>query len=436
MEEKKYSPRGAREIAMLSLSRSERDGKYSNLEADAAIKKFGLEGAERALYTKLFYGVTERRLTLDYIIEKLTGRKTDTLSVNMRNTLRVSLYQIYYLDRIPDSAAVNEGVELAKKYERQSAAAFANAVLRRACKGEELLPQRKDGDIEWLSLKYSVNQDICALYVDSLGFDGAERLLLSLLKAQYMTLRTNTLRCTREELIARLTDAGIGCEATGASPFGVRLTEFCDIGTLNKAAEGLFIIEDEASQLAVLALDAAPGDTVADVCAAPGGKTVSIAMCMEDKGRIYAFDLHKSKIKLISKAALDAGINCISASVRDGRQPDESLLGKCDRVLCDVPCSGLGVLSKKPDLRYKDISELGSLYSTQRAVALASVDYLKEGGVMVYSTCTLNPKENEEQVRYLLKERSDLTLEYEKTLYPHIDGCDGFYIAKLKRSKN
>lgn len=436
MDKKQYAPRSAREIAVLSLSRMEREGKYSNLEADAAIKKFSLEGAERALYTKLFYGVTERMLTLDHHIKLFSKRDPASLSVNMRNILRVSLYQILYLDRIPDSAAVNEGVELAKKYERQSAASFANAVLRRACKEGESLPERKEGDIGYLSLKYSVAEDICRLYVERLGYDEAERLLLSLLSAEYITLRVNTLRCTRRELIDRLALHGIGAEETKLSPHGVRLTGFYDIKALYDAADGLFLIEDEASQLAAYALDARAGHTVTDVCAAPGGKTVSVAIGMENKGRIFAFDLHKSKIKLISKAAEAAGVDIVEAAVRDSREVNEDLVGSCDRVLCDVPCSGLGVLSKKPDLRYKDISELDSLYVTQRAILKASAEYVKQGGVLVYSTCTLNERENEDAVREFLKGNSDFTLEYERTLYPHRDGCDGFYIAKMKRSEN
>ena len=257
----------ARELAVLSLCRLEREGKFGSLEADAAIKKFRLEGAERALYTRLFYGVTERRLTLDFVIGAYSDRKPADMSLEMKNILRVSVYQILYLDRVPDYSAVNEGAELAKKYERKSAASFVNAVLRRVCR--DGMPEIRDtGDTaEYYSVKYSVSPDICREYINEFGKDEAEKFLSALFKPQYITLRVNTLRCGREELISLLAENGIRAAVTGNSPFGVKLCDHVDTGTLLGIVSGLAYIEDEASQIAIACLAPQPG------CRIPGGMT-------------------------------------------------------------------------------------------------------------------------------------------------------------------
>ena len=432
MEDKKgYS---ARELAVLSLCRLEREGKYGGLEADAAIKKFGLSGAERALYTKLFYGVTERRITLDFVINAYSNRKTDDMSLEMRNILRVSAYQILYLDRVPDYSAVNEGAELSKKYERKSASGFVNAILRRIC--SEGMPEiKRDNKAEFLSVKYSVLQSTAEILLHEFGFAETEKYLYSLFSPQYITLRVNTLRISREELIKKLTEAGIGCEPTGKSGFGVRLTQHTDTQSLFEQIKGLAYIEDEASQIAIQTLDPGPGMTVADVCAAPGGKTVSAAISMCNDGVIYASDIHKNKLKLIEKTSSDCGVTVIKTECRDAKTVKEELIGKCDRVLCDVPCSGLGVLGKKPDMRYKEVTDRDRLIQTQREILASSSKYLKQDGVLVYSTCTVLSDENGDNVADFIKNNSDFELLSEQTLLPHKDGTDGFYISKIIKAR-
>ncbi|MBQ1846407.1 MAG: 16S rRNA (cytosine(967)-C(5))-methyltransferase RsmB [Clostridia bacterium] len=430
MEDKKgYS---ARELAVLSLCRLEREGKYGSLEADAAIKKFGLEGSERALYTRLFYGVTERRLTLDFVINAYSNRKIDEMSLEMRNILRVSAYQILYLDRVPDYSAVNEGAELAKKYERRSASGFVNAVLRRICaEGAPEVPEKDEA--EYLSIKYSVLRSTVGIYLDEFGFDATEKLLRSLFSPQYITLRVNTLKISREELRDKLTAAGIGCEPTKTSPFGLRLLQHTDTQTLFGHIKGLAYVEDEASQIAVASLDPRPGMTAADVCAAPGGKTVSAAICMENEGVIYASDIHKNKLRLIEKTADECGVGIIKTECRDAKTVNEALVCKCDRVLCDVPCSGLGVLGKKPDMRYKEVADRQRLIQTQREILKASSAYLKPNGILVYSTCTLCGDENGGNVDAFLNNEKDFKKINERTLLPHEDGTDGFYIAVIAK---
>ena len=430
MEEKKgYT---ARELAVLSLCRLQRQGKYGSLEADAAIKKFKLSGSEKALYTKLFYGVLERRITLDFIISKVSDMPLHDLTYEMKNILRISVYQLLYLDRVPDYSVVNEAAELAKKYERRSAAGFVNAVLRRIAK--DGAPEiKRENNAEYLSVKYSVSEQICGLLINDLGFEEAEKMLSATFNNRYLTLRVNTLKTTVSELKHLLEENGITSEPITQSDFGLKLTCFADTEKLFDLTGDLAYIEDGASQAATAALDARPGMTVADVCAAPGGKTVSAAIQMKNSGLIYAYDIHKNKLKLIDKTAEKLGINIIKTAEHDGRLPLPELCGVCDRVICDVPCSGLGVLGQKPDMRYKEITETERLISTQRAILQAASKYLKQGGIMVYSTCTVLKSENGENVAEFLKNNKDFELLYEKTFYPHTDGVEGFYTAKIRR---
>ena len=431
MEEKnKYT---ARQLAVLSLCRLEREGKYGNLEAGAAIKKFGLQGAEKALYTRLFYGVLERKITLDYIISQYSDKPVSDMTYEMKNILRVSAYQLLYLDRIPEYSVVFEGVELAKKYERKSAGSFVNAVLRRIAKNGMPEIKRGENSSEYLSVKYSVSEQICGLLCDALGFDETEKMLKADLSRKGVTLRVNTLKTTVSDLQKLLSDNGIKSEPIKESDFGLKIDGYIDTETLFNLTDGLAYIEGASSQAAVTLLDVKSGMTVADVCAAPGGKTVSAAMEMENNGVIYAFDVHKNKLKLIEKTAAKTGVTIIKTQEHDGREPLPELIGRCDRVICDVPCTGLGVIGNKPDMRYKEIDGVDRLINTQRAILKASSTYLKKGSVMVYSTCTVLPSENGENVVDFIKNNADFELLYEKTYYPHVDGVDGFYTAKIIR---
>ena len=258
-------------------------------------------------------------------------------------------------------------------------------------------------------------------------------MLSSLFKNRYITLRVNTLKTTVSELQKLLEENGISSEPIPHSDFGLKLTCFTDTEKLFEIISDLAYIEDGASQAAVAALDVKPGMTVADVCAAPGGKTVSAAIQMRNSGVIYAYDIHKNKLKLIDKTAEKLGINIIKTAEHDGRQPLPELAGKCDRVICDVPCSGLGVIGQKPDMRYKVITDTERLISTQRAILKSASTYLKKDGIMVYSTCTVLSAENRENVSDFIKNNADFELLYEKTFYPHTDGVEGFYTAKIRR---
>ncbi len=426
----------ARQIALLSLCRCESDGKYSNLENDAAIKKFGLEGAEKKLYSKLLYGTIEKKITLDHIISQISSKKIEDMSLQMINILRMALYQLRYLDRIPDHAAVAEAVELAKKYVSKASASFVNAVLREYLRRDSSFefPDKNDDYKGYLSVRYSVSFDVLEALLSSCGAECEKMLDYFEKNEQYITIRVNTLKNTVDELMEKLTSNGIKCRKTKESPFGINLLQNVDIGLLTDIIGDGGFIEDEASQIAISSLELEPSMTVCDVCSAPGGKSISSAIQMKNEGKIYAHDLHANKIGLIEKTAKKLGIDIIEASVRNGKLPvDEEKREKFDRVICDVPCSGLGVIGKKPDLRYKDM-DVDKLIETQYEILSSSCYYLKPGGRLLYSTCTLNRAENDAQTDKFLKENTGYTLTSSRTLMPHKDGTDGFYIAVIEKN--
>lgn len=426
----------ARQIALLSLCRCESDGKYSNLENDAAIKKFALEGAEKKLYSKLLYGTIEKKITLDHIISQISSKKLEDMSLQMLNILRMAIYQLRYLDRIPDHAAVAEAVELAKKYVSKASASFVNAVLREYLRRDNSFefPDKNDDYTGYLSVRYSVSPDVLEALLSSCGAECEKMLDYFEKNEQYITIRVNTLKNTVDELVEKLTSNGIKCKKTKESPFGINLLQNVDIGLLTGIVGDGGFIEDEASQIAVASLELEPSMTVCDVCSAPGGKSISSAIQMKNEGKIYAHDLHANKLGLIEKTAKKLGIDIIEVSVRNGKLPvDEEKCGKFDRVICDVPCSGLGVIGKKPDLRYKDM-DVDKLIETQYEILSSSCHYLKPGGRLLYSTCTLNRAENDAQTDKFLKENTGYTLISSRTLMPHKDGTDGFYIAVIEKN--
>ena len=346
---KKYT---AREAAYRSLLSCERDSKYSSLEIDASIRRFSLEGADKGLYTTLVYGVIERRITLDYIIGRLSSKPVDSLDKEVLVLLRLGLYQLIYLDRIPDSAAVNETVNLAKK-NAPRAASFINALLRNFLrtmdKNDLPYPDRSDKR-EYLSVRYSVGHDVLDTLMSSV--DDAPAVLVAFEHQPDVTLRVNTLKTSREGLLARLKENGIEAAPTAYSPYGVRLTQkSLPREVMELISEGLVYIQDEASQIAVCAASIAPDTTVIDTCACPGGKSFSAAILMENRGKVKSFDLHKNKLSLIDKGAERLGITIIETAERDGSKRDGALVEVADTVICDVPCSGLGVIAKKPEIR-------------------------------------------------------------------------------------
>ena len=424
-----------RQLALRSLAACEKDGKYANLEVNAALVSSGMTGADSALYTRLVYGVLERKITLDYIIDGISTRPSAELDCDVLTALRIGLYQLIYMDRVPEFAAVSESVDMLPKSKR----GFVNAVLRTFLRnGKKVIFPEEGSDAYHLSVKYSFPEELCQLYMDCYGAECAEGILAASNREPAISLRVNTLRFSAAECAEQ-----VGGKLSEIAPDVVLVNGFSD-AVRNGIERGDFFVQDEASRICTAVLGAKPGETVADTCACPGGKTFSAVLDMENNGRLYAFDLHKNKLSLIEKGAAKLGLTIIETAENDARNPVSSLIGQADRVLCDAPCSGLGVIAKKPDIRYKSLSSVRKLPEIQYGVLCGASKYVRPGGVLVYSTCTLNKAENEEIVVKFLGENRDFVPEADsayglssdgmRTFFPHIDGCDGFFIAKMRKT--
>ncbi|MBO5059687.1 MAG: 16S rRNA (cytosine(967)-C(5))-methyltransferase RsmB [Clostridia bacterium] len=421
-----------RETALLTLYEIEYNGAYSNMALKDALERVS-DSRDKAFITQLTYGVVRRKLTLDYIISKYSKTKLKKLSKFVLLILRMGVYQLYFTDKIPDSAAVNESVKLAKRYCGKSAG-FVNGILHSAVRGRDTLEYPK-GRIEFLSVKYSFTEEMVKIF-DKLDF--CEELLSALNTEPKTTIRLNSLLYDGTE------PDGIESEKSPLYEYARTVKGF-DVASSKGYLSGKFIPQDVAAMMASVALTPKAGDTCIDVCAAPGGKTTHLAELMQNKGRILAFDIHPHKIEIIKKNAERMGINIIEAECHDAAELKEELIGTADRVLADVPCSGLGIIRRKPDIKWhkENAAELPIL---QYRILENAAKYLKPGGELVYSTCTLDRRENEDVICEFVKRNKEyefvrielpepLMRENEGyiTLYPNIDNTDGFFISKIKR---
>ena len=422
-----------RKIAYDVLVRCASAEQYSNIALDTAIKRADLTAPDRGLLTTLVYGVIERQLTLDAVIDSLCNRGSEEISPDVRTLLRLGLYQLAYLDRVPDHAAVNETVNMAPKRSR----GFINAILRAFIRsGKEIpIPNKETDAVGYLSVKYSFCPALCRKFIDTFSLERAERLFAAFGETPDLTLRTNTLRISREELIEKIEKQGIRALPTKESEVGIRICDRSPVTELYGFADGLFFVQDEASQLCVNALDAKEGMRVLDACACPGSKSFGAAIDMNNCGEVISCDLHRNKLSLVESGAARLGISILTTEERDARNQNEEWLGTFDRVLCDVPCSGFGVFAKKPELRYKDPAASAALPDIQLAILKNASQYVKVGGKLVYSTCTLLPSENDWNVDRFLKDNNNFNLWDVRTLYPDINGTDGFFYAVMERIK-
>ena len=432
MTDKTTKTETARGLAHRSLVGLERDGRYSNLEVNSAILRSDLSDADRGLYTRLVYGVTERRITIDNIISEYSSKPVDDLDADVRSALRLGIYQLLWMDRVPDHSAVDESVGLVSRQKR----GFVNAVLRSFLRGGKKynLPDKSDYS-RYLSVKYSVPMPLVELFMNTAGED-IEELLCAMNREPHIGLRVNRLKITADAA-ARMTGGRISDIAPD-----VVIVDSLDDTAKSGLSEGLWFVQDEASRITSAAVGAKAGELVVDTCACPGGKSFSMAIDMENRGVVRSFDLHANKLSLIRSGAEKLGIGIIDTAARDARDPDNELVGKADRVLCDAPCSGLGVIAKKPDIRYKEIRDIERLPEIQYGVLCGAAKYVRDGGVLVYSTCTINKAENEDVVERFLRENPEFSLEDDpylgggmRTFLPHRDGCDGFFAAKMKKTK-
>lgn len=434
-----------RNTALNVLMKIEQDNAYSNIALNNAIRENKLSGVDSSFVSALVYGVLERKITLDYIIKQYSKIPLKKIELKTKMILRLGILQLLFMDKIPESAAVNESVNLAKKHKLQKSSGFINGILRSITRSEEKyrLPDKSD-KVLYYSVKYSAPQELVKLWINSYGELNTEQLLKSLGGRPKICARVNTLKSDKNSLIAELAKENVKAEEIPFLENAVSLTETGSIERLSAYKSGKLHIQDASSQLCVDFLSPKPREVLLDICSAPGGKSFTAAQYMCDRGKIFACDLYDHKLKLISDGAKRLGIHSIVTLKRDGASSDVSL-PLADKILCDVPCSGLGILSRKPEIRYKDNLITADLPELQYKILCQSAQYLANGGRLVYSTCTLNPAENNKNARRFLEEHPDfygvkLSLppqinraidenDYEITLMPHTSGTDGFYIA-------
>ena len=435
-----------RQLALALLDEYELEGKYVNLSLSSH-RLDGISREERGFVTALLYTTVEHKLTFDYIIGALAGRPTDKIDIHTLNILRLGAAQLLYMDRVPDHVAVNETVGLARgKGER----GFVNGILRaliRRRDGEGLpMPDRAKNPARHLSVAYSYPIALVRHFLATLGEEGTEALLSAFNTARYTDLTVNLAKISRDALVALFAKEGIVATPSVLSPISLRIDGSCDVRSLPGFDEGLFFVQDLSCAISAGVLGTSHGDSVLDVCACPGGKSFAAAILAGAGGSVTSCDLHDSKLPLIESGAARLGIVNISVHKNDATVPRVEFFGKFDRVICDVPCSGLGVLGKKADLRYNAAQTMERLPELQYDILKTSANYVRVGGTLVYSTCTLNPAENGDNVLRFLAENDsfaaadftvgDLSSEGGMlTLLPHIHGTDGFFIARLVRVK-
>lgn len=430
-----------REAAMLVLYKTDREQAYSNMALKECFSKNkDFTGVDRAFLTNLVYGTIKAQITIDYIIGCYSKIKLKKISPYILAILRMGIYQIKFMDKVPDSAAVNESVTLAKRYGHKASAGFVNGILRNVLRGEIKYPE---DELEALSIKYSYPLWMVKRWCDDFGKSFAEELMAAMNNEPEISIRTNLIKTTPENLLLKISNSRMSEISSD-----MIISGGFDVANSREYKDGLFTPQDISASFSAKVLAPKQGDMVLDMCAAPGGKTTHMAEIMENKGSILALDVHEHKIKLIEENAKRLGIDIIRVKCADASKENPEFFGKFQKVLADVPCSGLGIIRRKPDIKLKknedEISEL------QYKILKNASKYLASGGELLYSTCTIDKRENEEVIERFLRENKGFEAvdiskflpevlrkaECKKgyvTFYPNVDGIDGFFIAKIKK---
>lgn len=407
----------SRQAAFETLYKVTFDDAYSNIAVDNALTELS-DG--KAFAARLIYGVLERQLTLDYLIDKYCNKPKPKLKV----ILRMGVYQLYFMNKVTSAAAIDESVKLAKANGLKYYASFINAVLRKVDENRIDIDSLSD-----LSIRYSVPQHLINMWSKAYGKEVVDNFLPYLNERPPVFAVPNINKTDVHELYDLLKREGVSCSVTEDL---VKIDASSDITQLKAFNDGLFHIQDISCCRAISALNIQKGDTVFDFCAAPGGKSFYASYFAGNKGKIFSFDLHDSRVKLIKTGALRLGLNNILAAVNDACIFNTSL-GKADKIICDVPCSGFGIVRRKPEIRYKELDSVKGLPEIQYKILSTSAEYLKVGGKLMYSTCTLNKKENEKVVQKFLNENSNYAFCDMKTIFPGENGGDGFFYCIIER---
>ena len=444
----------ARGMAVQMLTRVEVEGAYANLLLQKNIGRL-MDSRDRQFATLLVNGALKHRLTLDYALRRHLSKPMSALPHEVRAILRIGAFQILYVDKVPAAVAVNESVELAKPFPKYTG--LVNVVLRKIMNAawDFPWPDAKHDTVRYLSVRYSHPEWMIQRWLKRWGLEETEALCRANNESAQTWIRTNTLKISREDLVTRLTQEGIVVEVGTRIPESLMIQNFGALDQLESFREGLFTVQDESSQLVAHVVDPKPGQRVLDACSAPGGKTTHLAQMMDNAGEILAFDVHAHKLEFIDQLAQRLGITIIQPQLGDARDLPGVRLGSQQRVLVDAPCSGLGVLRRRADLRWqKEEQDLLELPKLQLAILERAASCVAVGGDLIYSTCTIEPDENFELVKTFrmahpefepvnLVENLPFPLEDLREiqqarkgmlqLLPHRQGMDGFFLAKFRR---
>jgi len=418
---------------------------YSNIALSSAFNDSELSAQEKRTASRLFYGVIERKLTLDNIISKYSKKSVNSLDCEVITALRMGLYELKFMDSIPDNAAVNESVKLIKSAGKTSASGFVNAVLRNFIRDGKEITYPKDR-IKRISAECSCPEWLVRKLLDEYDEESALSLIGLYDEPPVTSIRVNTLLTDAETLVRLLSDENIEAERSEIIPECLYIKHSGAIENTNAYKNGLFHVQDISSQLCAMALGAESGDTVLDMCSAPGGKTFTVAEMMRNKGAIYAFELHEKRAALVAKGAERLKIGIISANANDAAVYNKDI-SLADKVLCDVPCAGFGVIRKKPEIKYKKYEDVKRLPEIQLSILETSSKYVKDGGTLVYSTCSVSREENDAVVDEFLRKNKDFEeVPFLKevgdpfgngrvTVFPKDFGSDGFFICKFTKRR-
>ena len=436
----------ARDAAVAALLRIEEQGGYSNVVLDELLEHTDLSDVDRAFTARLLYGVTERRLTLDYILNKVSSTPVKQMDARVREILRVGAYQLVFMDKIPVFAAIHEAVGQTRSFGCGRLSGFVNGVLRQTQRQWDRLLDELPSTDKGLEIRYSVPRVWIRYWRETYGESTMLGLLHSINDAPPLYVRVNTCVTSMSAFCQALDEAGITYSVINGLPNALCVQDAGGLHSLPKEMSKHFYFQDLASQWCCFSLDAQSGEHIADVCAAPGGKTMTVAQYMGDSGSVTAGDLHEHKCRTMTERVKDYGFSSISVRRHDASQaPADTELGQYDRVICDAPCSGMGVIRRKPEIRYKRPEDFAGLPALQLEILQQAAKMVKVGGVLQYSTCTLRMEENEAVAAAFLAQNpnfeprelplpdcfslSGLPSTHQITLLPHIHGSDGFYIA-------
>ena len=409
-------------------------GAYSNVALAQTLRAEKFGDLDRKFCTELVYGTVKAGASLDWKISKYLNRPLAKVDEKILAVLRVGMYQIFFLDRVPNSAAVNESVELTKKFCGLGASKFVNGVLRAAVREPHKSDFPTGDDLKSLALRNFHPLWLVKLFAEEFGLDATKKILGFDNTEPPLCLRVNFLKTTREKILDALKKFGVEAEPSTLAPEGIICRGHGALDKFQPLRDGLCQVQDESSMTAARLLNPQAGEFVIDCCAAPGGKSTHLAELMKNRGRIVAADIYETKLEHIKANAQRLGIKIIEPLLIDARTIGEKFFNQADKVLVDAPCSGLGVLRRKADLRWKkNPDELNDLPALQEKILSSAAQTLKRGGILVYSTCTIIRRENESVVEKFLAAHENFRPVEMKTLLPQVTGTDGFFSARLER---